>query len=78
MASSNQLLAEHYLKCAGIGAICIEIDGSVTMYETVGLDVPAGVIVLCFNSGDAGQIAGLLQTCRGDQATTRPVGAVSQ
>ena len=39
------------------------------MYDTVGVDIPVGVIVLCFNSGDANQIAGLLRTCRGDQAT---------
>jgi hypothetical protein len=68
MPSRNELLADHYLKAADIGAICIDVDGSVTMYETVGVKIPTGMVILCCRSGDISQLAALARACRGDQA----------
>ena len=48
--------------------ICIDVDGSVSLFETVGIEVPADLVVLCCSAGEAGRIAGLVRASGDSQA----------
>jgi hypothetical protein len=60
MPSRNELLADHYVRVARIGAVCIDVNGSVELFEIVGVEIPVGLAVLCCSAGEAGRIAGLV------------------
>ena len=61
-------LADHYLKSAGIAAICIAADGEVTAYATIGIGLPAGLVCYGCMRGDVERLAAPARRCRGDQA----------
>jgi hypothetical protein len=69
MPSRNELLAEHYLKAAGIAAIHVDVDGAISIEELVGMEIPPGRISYFCNAGDEVHLARLAQPCGGDQAT---------
>ncbi len=51
------MLAEHYLKFASVGALCVEVDGPVEMFATVGVKAPAGGFVFCYTAAYPARIA---------------------
>lgn len=64
----NIALADHYLRSAGIAAICIDADGEVMAYRTIGLELPAGLVCFACLRSDVERLAALARRCRGDQA----------
>jgi len=69
MPNSCKWLADRYLKSAGIAAVCIDADGQVTAYATVGIDLPAGLVCFACLRGDVERLTAHARRCRGDQAT---------
>ena len=61
-------LADQYLRSAGIAAICINPDGHVAAYGTVGIDLPANLVCFACLRRDIERLAAHAQRCRGDQA----------
>jgi hypothetical protein len=61
-------LADHYLKNAGIAAVCMDADGAVTAYGTLGIRLLAGLICYGCRRGDVERLAAHARRCRGDQA----------
>jgi hypothetical protein len=68
MPSRNELLAEHYLKVAGIAAVHVDIHGAIGTEQLVRIEIPPGRTSFCCNAGDEVRLARLAQLCGGDQA----------
>jgi hypothetical protein len=67
MPSRNELLAEHYLKVAGIAAVHVDIHGAIGTEQLVRIEIPPGRTSFCCNAGEV-RLARLAQLCGGDQA----------
>jgi hypothetical protein len=53
MPTSNELLADHYLRAAGIAAVYADARGAIGAVDVVGMFSPRGRIVLCCMRGSA-------------------------
>jgi hypothetical protein len=62
------LLADHFLKTAGIAAICIDTDGEVMAYANIGLARPAGLVCFACLRADVERLATQARRRRGDPA----------
>jgi hypothetical protein len=67
MPNRNELLADHYLRVAGIAAVYVDADGAIGTEEVVGIEIPLGRISFCCNAGDEVRLTRLAQACTGDQ-----------
>ena len=69
MTDYERRLAEHYLACAGVAAICIDADGDAATHENVGIDLPPDLFCIVSLAGDLDRLDGLLDAAA---ATKRP------
>ena len=51
MPTRNELLADHFLRAAGIAAVYVDDAGTIGAVDVVGIDAPAGWVVLCCAAG---------------------------
>lgn len=58
MPTRVELLADHFIKCASVAAVCVDRDGGIAAVERVGLFSP-GKTVLCCAPGHPSKVAAL-------------------
>jgi hypothetical protein len=51
MPPRDELLADHFLKAAGIAAVCVDDAGAVGTVDVVVIDAPPGRVLLCCAPG---------------------------
>jgi hypothetical protein len=51
MPTRNELLADHFLKAAGIAAVYVDASGAIGAVDVVGIDAPSGWLLLCCARG---------------------------
>src|SRR2546430_17656715 len=51
MPTRNELLADHFLKAAGIAAVYVDDAGAIGTVDVVGIDAPSGWVLLCCAPG---------------------------
>ena len=68
MPTRNELLAEHYLKVAGIAAVSVDRAGAISAQPAASMEIPAVVVSFCCMSGDEARLARIAEGCRGNQA----------
>ena len=59
----NEVLADYYLKAAGIAAIAIDFSGEILTQDVVGLEADRSRIVYCCTRGDHLKLAAKVQRC---------------
>jgi hypothetical protein len=57
MPTRNELLADHFLKAAGIAAVYADGTGAIGAVDVVGIDAPSGWTLLCCAAGRQIRIA---------------------
>jgi hypothetical protein len=57
MPTRNELLAEHFLKAAGIATVYVDATGAIGAVDVVGIDAPSGWVLLCCAPGKSIGIA---------------------
>lgn len=57
MPTRNELLADHFLKTAGIAAVYVDASGAIGAVDVVGIDAPSGSVLLCCAAGKQIRIA---------------------
>lgn len=57
MPTRNELLADHFLKSAGIAAVYADAAGAIGAVDIVGIDAPPGWVLLCCAPGKSIEIA---------------------
>jgi hypothetical protein len=57
MPTRNELLAEHFLRVAGIAAVFVDDAGAIGTIDVVGIDAPSGWMLLCCAPGNQVAIA---------------------
>jgi hypothetical protein len=59
MPTRDELLADHFMKAAGIAAVYVDAGGAIGAADTAGMSCPAGRIMLCCARGNHAKVAGL-------------------
>jgi hypothetical protein len=57
MPTRNELLADHFLKAAGIASVYVDDAGAIGAADVVGIDAPSGWVLLCCAPGKQTGIA---------------------
>jgi hypothetical protein len=61
MPTRSELLADHFIKAAGIAAVYVDAAGAIGTVDVVGIDAPARWVLLCGAPGKQIGMATVLQ-----------------
>ncbi len=59
MPTPNELLAEHFLRAAGVATVYVDAAGAIGAVDVVGIGAPAGWVLLCCARGNHAKVATL-------------------